>query len=1092
MKKIFVIFLFICILMTICIICNKQVYNANNSSTKTYCVRVYNSDESIDYSNIRLNFYEQKEIVDNDDLSITEFYDKFSFSSYVDNNGFYFFDTDINNYSVSIDLTTLPSGYGVIYKNMYLSDNNKYVEFILLPIFDVEFEFDGDYEYSVRFYSPNYKELYANYEIKCQFDSINTEFYFDSINYHVTIFNNDKEFLINDSYSLKELTIEEKNVFLHKYNLINNAEISNLDDSIQSESILFNQQVISTAEVEDNVMQKIKIFDNFFRISYELYLDENSSEINQKIETLVENIGQYFINVDDFYIDVLNFERPLTNDENYYDIKLNFNENATSKINRYMFGGTTNPSNYIIVNNKSVRKSEIEIEIECPIDNNLFLSYVQEYLHSICAHEYFHAISYSSGVGPDCILESTACFMDLYYISIYLGINNFLVRDNTKHRINDSFLTSFDELLGTSANDSVYNYGLMLFNIFLYEKFDNINFIKFIIENEDYYNTYKMLAIENNTTFENLLEEFAIYRTCPNKFVKCINSYYTEKWKIGLDHPDNLIHPTTLKKYSRIYYVPNLTNLDNNTSIYITIDIQQDLTDEFVIYTIKNYENKESVVKKMVLTESRITIKLETIDISENEEFFIVFANLSDSDIKNGYIVNQTNNTTPTRQMLSLSTNTDIDIEMTSVDYSKMFLVDVTHIGMYQIKLEFNNFELCDLPKGVIEFYDSSMNLILKKSNISGEYAQNKEGENSIIVDLDGTRGGNWVLENPYYLRIAYIDTDEVYNLKIKRIKQEASVVDTKVLNNLLELNNFSGDQFSYYNCEFKMNLKVTFTINELNSNEKQDIYILKKRDTELNVENLDHYVLTKDENSLTVIINTSYLEDIIFLYFGGNNQKDLIVYYELLVHNDFNVILDPIGVHPSAIGSEVTLNDGMRGGVTITKGFTRCAYLSNDAPSNSRLNYEWVSSDSSVATVSSYGTILGIKPGTAIIMAKYIDGRIGCIVVEILEDTETETVTFTITTDLRADSLVGTYVSSGLGTAGETDLKVGYTRLISLASDAPVNVIQNYIWTSSDPSIADISSYGTITANKVGTVVITGVYKYNNRYVAYITITIT
>ena len=62
--------------------------------------------------------------------------------------------------------------------------------------------------------------------------------------------------------------------------------------------------------------------------------------------------------------------------------------------------------------------------------------------------------------------------------------------------------------------------------------------------------------------------------------------------------------------------------------------------------------------------------------------------------------------------------------------------------------------------------------------------------------------------------------------------------------------------------------------------------------------------------------------------------------------------------------GSEVRFNEGEFGGTTITEGFTRNLHFISDGyvPSFSRLDYNFYSSNNSVATVSQYGTVLA-KP---------------------------------------------------------------------------------------------------------------------------------
>ena len=72
--------------------------------------------------------------------------------------------------------------------------------------------------------------------------------------------------------------------------------------------------------------------------------------------------------------------------------------------------------------------------------------------------------------------------------------------------------------------------------------------------------------------------------------------------------------------------------------------------------------------------------------------------------------------------------------------------------------------------------------------------------------------------------------------------------------------------------------------------------------------------------------------------------------------------------------GTEVTQNGGAINTNTIGVGYTRYLYLGEGAPNTSRLKYTLTSSDTSVATISQWGTITGVSEGTAVIRAEYID----------------------------------------------------------------------------------------------------------------------
>ena len=65
----------------------------------------------------------------------------------------------------------------------------------------------------------------------------------------------------------------------------------------------------------------------------------------------------------------------------------------------------------------------------------------------------------------------------------------------------------------------------------------------------------------------------------------------------------------------------------------------------------------------------------------------------------------------------------------------------------------------------------------------------------------------------------------------------------------------------------------------------------------------------------------------------NGKNDIDISVNYNIDVKHDFDIILDPSDRDPAYLGTEVRLNGGLNNDNTITKGFTRCAYLGTNAP---------------------------------------------------------------------------------------------------------------------------------------------------------------
>lgn len=120
-----------------------------------------------------------------------------------------------------------------------------------------------------------------------------------------------------------------------------------------------------------------------------------------------------------------------------------------------------------------------------------------------------------------------------------------------------------------------------------------------------------------------------------------------------------------------------------------------------------------------------------------------------------------------------------------------------------------------------------------------------------------------------------------------------------------------------------------------------------------------------------------------------------------------------------------------------------------------------WSSDDQTIATVNSSGKVTGVRPGTAIITVKTVDGG--------------HTATCVVTVYKKVDVTGLTLDNSRLDMVKNESTTI-------LATISPANASEKSItWTSSDPSVATVTSKGVVTAVDTGTTVITAVTKDGN-----------
>ena len=609
-----------------------------------------------------------------------------------------------------------------------------------------------------------------------------------------------------------------------------------------------------------------------------------------------------------------------------------------------------------------------------------------------------------------------------------------------------------------------------------------------------------------------MFENFGIFRVAPSKYISELNNYYftdfyidnIEELKYIIDdsvyqdnspgigsNVNNLYSSKSVLMHS--WHCIQIDNSNINNSQIVKLTLSNVKFSNLKIYTVEKNGDELLIVNEITSNENNITLETSYSNLINND-LFIIIMNCSETNVSDAYTFSLTVESINVNESISTSNTQPIAFETNKQTYFRN--VYVGDSGYYRFELDVDNADILNLREHSIEIYDNNMNLVKKFNHTNAEHAFSKDNQNSIVVYLNKTYNILEDVSTPYYLRIGVFNENIDGFIKIQNITDEEKVIDEDNYNedgnfsNLVQIENVNGDNFSYYNFPIDGTLRILFDVPEYTSGVINFVVVASNS---LYSSNISYYLYTWDNENdvIEAFVDTEVYKNICILIFSDTYQSKINISYTLECQNDFSIILDSSSTSLDLCGSEVRLNNGLRENNNITVGFTRNAFLSEDAPTNSRLEYYWISSNEKVASISQYGTILAVDEGKTIIQAKYNNDKYAIILVNVNPDTNTNPATFEITTDLRQDSTVGTYVSSGLGVSGENDLKIGYTRLLSLTNNAPSTIIQHYTWSTSDPTIATVSMYGTVQAKGVGIVTITAVYKYNSRYTSTIQIEI-
>lgn len=394
---------------------------------------------------------------------------------------------------------------------------------------------------------------------------------------------------------------------------------------------------------------------------------------------------------------------------------------------------------------------------------------------------------------------------------------------------------------------------------------------------------------------------------------------------------------------------------------------------------------------------------------------------------------------------------------------------------------------------------------IVSGDNVVQKYVFTEEDYDNPATSLNGSNTMTWLVDDyaNYYIII------EISSTGLTSLQLEVRELETFTLSASDEFSEISqlvnGDKFEILDVERtgEYNVQATYT----GSQTDDMLFVILRKNSDGLFEEVDGGLFNNTTNFETdVLLNTG--EQIYIGYFNGNGNGTFSLNIERNVSNTFSLMTDPNG--NVTVGSEVSLNNGEYGGTTLTQGYTRIVYLGIDAPYiQSRTQYNWYTTDSSVAIVSAYGTVTATATWTGsqayktvVIRAVYKSNPtiVGEITLTVYKDTNTAIEVLTqYGMDVRGDGSQGTEVTVlhespiSIGVMPDVEIHKGYTRYICLGSDSPSNIIQHFTWSidrqDGETGNATVSQYGVIKGTTEGYITIKGVYKYNPRYVIYITV---
>ena len=385
-------------------------------------------------------------------------------------------------------------------------------------------------------------------------------------------------------------------------------------------------------------------------------------------------------------------------------------------------------------------------------------------------------------------------------------------------------------------------------------------------------------------------------------------------------------------------------------------------------------------------------------------------------------------------------------------------------------------------PSNAIKIYnDSNKTQLLQKFDLGGydNSASLKQNEDNMYVYLP--RSGY------FYLDVNF----NVTGLKSLKLVITEATPDNLNLFDLSENTNETisvinenkkGDYFKALHLKQTGKFTVNFNYSGIQSNNILVVLTKQNYNETTREYSLDTKViafLNKDNPTYTY---SASLEDGMYYigYFNKADTSTVTATFERLVTQSGSEVLVTDPDQGTLCGSQINIiemnhfNKSYRQ-TFITVGFTRLIYPNyNYGISPSRLDYDWYSSNTSIATVTNYGTVLGKSAGTVKIMAVLKSDPSKVFVKE-----------FTIINDIGSGIVE---IHSTYTVKYSRDVVNGKFHFDMEKINCPYPWLQDYTWSLNNNchgnSIgASMDNWGDITINGTGCFTLTGTYNVNSRY---------
>lgn len=527
----------------------------------------------------------------------------------------------ISEYMVlNINLNSLPNGYGIDKKSVFVNNNMKDIELNLYEVDYCEITKE-DEKIQVELLSSSKVKLYANYDV---------EKVAQGNFYTITVGNNS---------FIKDLEANNSNEIVRDYDF--SYQSNNNSRGLFDAELKYTPSYSNVKSVKNSGSRFIIYYDN----------DKMDKGKAQKVADSIELIEEFFCGTEEGIC----FQAPKTNSNNQYKIYL-----ETSDV-MGVYYGLTNGGRVANVFNKEDNYSYIRLNYDLIAQKGKFETAEEDYICTL-AHEYFHALQNEAGmdfyeeinVSVKWLLEASATMVGLYYVNSIGLTDEYIPFTDEEYDLRvEKFIKSSGSSLTNYYANGIDHYNTFLFFFYLTKEY-GFDIVKDIITTHgDSGNTRAVIDQVLQDYNTSLSEEFINYSICNSymntNYNDVLDSGFTDGWVRKSGNQDYYDISSTSQKSGQFTindlgskYICLNSNGDNIYNAFITIDLSN--INGVDITTVRKSNSGNIYYNTYTISSNSITIPQYNFGYHICKEliFSITNANITESEITVDYTVDLT------------------------------------------------------------------------------------------------------------------------------------------------------------------------------------------------------------------------------------------------------------------------------------------------------------------------------------------------------------------------------------------------------------------------------------------------------------------